>query len=190
MRLAFVLIALVYTVILLFKRNCRIGKKLKLIGIPIVDIRNGGLVLIGDRVTLNSRNRGYHISMHSPVKLFADRPGAKIEIGDDSRIHGSCLHAYKRIVIGRRCLVAANTQIIDCSAHDICLENPADRVHTFGTAKPVTIEDDVWIGMNSIILPGTHIGAGSVIAAGSVVSGNVPSRSVVAGNPAKVVKSL
>lgn len=55
--------------------------------------------------------------------------------------------------------------------------------------KPVVIEDDVWIGSRVIILPGVTIGKGSVIGASAVVSKSVPPYSVVAGNPAKIVKT-
>lgn len=58
----------------------------------------------------------------------------------------------------------------------------------FTTALPVIIEDDVWIGARVIILPGVHIGRGSVIGAGSVVTKNVPPYSVVGGNPARILK--
>lgn len=52
----------------------------------------------------------------------------------------------------------------------------------------VTISDDVWIGANVIILPGVHIGTGSVIGAGSIVTKNIPPSVVAVGNPAKVIK--
>ena len=52
----------------------------------------------------------------------------------------------------------------------------------------IVIEDDVWIGANCVILPGVHIGYGAVVAAGSVVTRNVPSYALVAGVPAKVIK--
>lgn len=57
-------------------------------------------------------------------------------------------------------------------------------------AKPVVIEDNVWIGFGSIIMPGVKIGRGSVIAAGSVVVKDVPPMSVVGGNPAKIIKTV
>ncbi len=57
-------------------------------------------------------------------------------------------------------------------------------------AKPVVIEDEVWIGANSVVVAGVHIGKHSVIAAGSVVVKDVPSYCVVAGNPARVIKKM
>ncbi|MBQ0004011.1 MAG: hypothetical protein KBT21_10810 [Treponema sp.] len=56
--------------------------------------------------------------------------------------------------------------------------------------KPIKIEDDVWIGCNSIILRGITIGKASIVAAGSVVTKDVPPYTIVAGNPAKVIKKI
>ena len=71
-------------------RDITFGIGLKLSGIPIFDIRNGGCIVLGDNVTLTSCNDGYHLNLFGPVKLLADRPSAKVEIGDETRIHGSC----------------------------------------------------------------------------------------------------
>ena len=57
------------------------------------------------------------------------------------------------------------------------------------TRKWVIIEDDVWIGTRAIILPGTRIGKGSIIGAGSVVTKDVPQYSIVGGNPARILKT-
>lgn len=58
----------------------------------------------------------------------------------------------------------------------------------FTEVRPVVIEDDVWIGARVTLLPGVHIGRGSVIGAGSVVTKDVPAYSIVGGNPARVLK--
>jgi acetyltransferase-like isoleucine patch superfamily enzyme len=160
----------------------------KLVGEPIVDIRRGATISIGKNVTLNSQNFGYHMNMHSPLKLYADRENAHITIGDDSRINGACIHAYERITIGKKCLIAANCQIIDGSGHDLSFDNVENRINTSGSASAIVIEDCVWIGANCIILPGVTIGYGSVIAAGSVVTQDIPSMVLAGGIPAKVIK--
>ncbi|MBW0177667.1 MAG: acyltransferase [Sediminibacterium sp.] len=67
---------------------------------------------------------------------------------------------------------------------------PEDRWEKKGPAAPVVIENDVWIGMNCLILKGVKIGHGSVIAAGSVVTKNVEPESIYGGNPAKRIKSI
>ncbi|NOT28715.1 MAG: acyltransferase [Acidobacteria bacterium] len=158
-------------------------------GLPLIEISNGGRISIGRGTTINSVNAGYHINMHSPTKLFADRPGAVIRIGENTRIHGTCIHAYRSVVIGDNCLIAANCQIIDCSGHELSFENVENRINTTSDGSPVVVEDCVWIGANSIVLPGVCIGRGSVVAAGSVVTKDIPPMVVAAGNPARVVKT-
>lgn len=170
------------------KRGVHINGKVWFLGIPLIEIADGASLDIGDRVILKSKNKGYHINMHSPVKLVADREGAEIRIGQGSRIFGACIHARKSVVIGRNCLIAANCQIMDSSGHDLSFPDVENRVNTEGHARPIVIEDDVWIGANSIVLPGVTIGRGSVISAGSVVVTDVPPMVVVRGNPAVVVK--
>jgi acetyltransferase-like isoleucine patch superfamily enzyme len=174
---------------ILFKKNIEIDGRLTVKGVPLIDIKKGSKLFIGHNVTLNSRNRGHHINLHSSVKLFADRSGATIRIGNNTRIHGSCLHAYQEIVIGNNCLIAANCQIFDGNAHDLSFPDVENRIHTRGRSKPVLIEDNVWIGANSIVLPGAKIGKGSVISASSVVINNIPPMVVAGGNPAIVIKT-
>lgn len=169
-------------------KNIEIGKKLELKGTPLIDIKDDCFLLIEDSVTLNSQNRGYHVNMHSPIKLYADRKGAIIRIGANTRIHGTCIHAYESITIGKNCLIAANCQIFDGSGHDLSFSDVENRINTRGVSKPVLIEDNVWIGINSIILPGVTIGNGSVIAANSVVTKDIPPMVLAGGNPAKIIK--
>ena len=166
--------------------NVELKGRVVILGRPLIDIRQGSRLILGKDVTLNSRNRGYHLNMFGPVKLFADRPGAEIWIGDQTRIAGTCIHAYRSVVIGKRCLISANCQIFDGNAHDLSFPGVEDRIHTEGSSQPIVIEDDVWIGANSIILPGVRIGKGAIVAAGSVVTRNVPPMAVARGNPAKV----
>jgi acetyltransferase-like isoleucine patch superfamily enzyme len=159
-------------------------------GMPIIDTSGGGEIYIGPGATLNSLNYRYHINLHSPVKLMADRKGAQIRIGAQTRIHGSCIHAYNSVTIGEKCLIAANCHIIDCNGHDLSFDNVENRIHTTGSADPVVIEDCVWIGANAIILSGVRIGRGSIIAAGSVVGEDIPPMVVACGNPARPVKRV
>lgn len=126
--------------------------------------------------------------MHSAVKLLADVENAKIQIGENGRICGRCVHAFKSIEIGRNCLIAANVQIIDSNGHKLLLSNPENRISSRDDGKPILIEDDVWIGLSAIVLPGVRIGRGSVIGANTVVAGDVPSNVVFAGNPGSIIR--
>lgn len=158
-----------------------------LLGTPVIDIHKGSKLYLGDGVMLNSRNRGYHLNIQAPIKLFADRPGAEIRIGAHTRMAGSCIHAQRSVSIGKRCLISGNCQIIDANGHDLSFPNVERRLHTEGPAMPVVIEDDVWLGTNTVVLPGVKIGRGAVIGANSVVTANVPPMVVARGNPAVVI---
>jgi acetyltransferase-like isoleucine patch superfamily enzyme len=173
---------------LLLVRGLTISQGVIVKGMPIVDTSDGGTIYIGRGATLNSRNKGYHVNMHSPVKLIADRKGATIRIGAETRINGTCVHAYTSVTIGEKCLIGGNCQIIDCNGHGTSFGDSADRISTAGEGNPVVIEDCVWIGANALILPGVRIGRGSVIAAGSVVTADIPEMVVAGGNPARVIK--
>lgn len=183
-------ISLFYKIYLRMKRTVKIGQDLILKGMPLIQTINGGRIIIGNNVTLYSSNRQYFANLCSPVKLLVDQPGAVINIGDNSRINGACIHATQNIFIGKNCLIAANTSIIDSDGHDLCLDKPDKRFNSSGISKPIIIEDFVWIGLNCVITKGVTIGYGSVIGANSVVKSDIPSHSLAAGNPARVIRGI
>lgn len=170
-----------------FSGNINIEKHVKINNWPILIHRSNAKIVLGNNVLLNSSNRNYHINMFASVKLMCDKPNAIISIGDNTRIHGSCIHAFERIEIGSNCLIAANCQIFDASGHGT---SHKERAESQGKSKPIIIGNNVWIGTGCIILPGTTIGNNSVISAGSVVRGVVPEGVVFAGNYAKFIKQL
>jgi len=177
-----------YPLIVALKPAVTVRGRIRVRGPAIIEVVKGASLTINNNVTLDSKNRGYHINMHSPVKIIADRTGAAIVIGENTKIHGACIHAYNSVTIGKNCLIAANTQIIDGNGHDLSFPNVHDRINTTGDSKPIVIEDNVWIGANCIILPGVSIAKGSVIAAGSVVTKDIAPYVVAGGTPAKVIK--
>ncbi len=151
----------------------------------------GSKLYIEDLVMLNSRQDSYPHYMHSPVKIRLQKSSATLTIGKQTRIHGSCITCYESISIGKRCLIAANCQIMDAGGHKISADCVEDRIKNIGfDSKPVIIEDDVWIGLNVIILPGVTIGKGSVIAAGSVVSKDIEAMVIAGGIPAKKIRNF
>jgi acetyltransferase-like isoleucine patch superfamily enzyme len=179
-----------FKLFLKMKRNLTYGKGLVLKGIPLIQAINGGKIIIGENVTLYSTNRQYFANLIKPVKLLSDRPNSFISIGDETRINGACIHATQSVIIGKKCLIAANTTIIDSDGHELCLEDPEIRINTHGQSKPIIIGDCVWIGLNCIITKGVKIGYGSVVGANSVVTKDVPSYCFVGGNPAKIIKRI
>lgn len=172
------------------RNHIEVKNKINISGNPILVFKYNGKMILGDNVTLKSNNNSYHVHMYSPTKLMVDRKDAIIIIGENTRINGACIHAYNKIEIGKNCLIAANTQIFDGSGHDLSMDDPLNRINTIGNSKPIKIGDNVWIGINCIIMPGVNIGNDSVIAAGSVVVKDVPAKCLVGGNPAKIIKDF
>lgn len=159
-------------------------------GIPKLELYDADSLTIGSGTLINSSNDYYHISMYSKCKLVANIPGAKIDIGKNSRIHGACITAKKYISIGDNVLIAGNCNIFDSNGHNVSLPDPMDRIYSTDVAQPVKIGDGVWIGANVIITPGVSIGKGCVVAAGSVVTKNFPENILLAGNPAKKIREI
>jgi len=182
-----IIMNIIYRKLIQRNKSIETGKHLHIKHRPIIDVRNESKLIIGNNVTLNSKNEKYHVSMFAPVKLFSRIAESTIIIGENTRIHGSCINAHKLISIGKNCLIAANCQIFDYSGHDI---NKKNRLEVSGSAKEIIIGDYVWLGTGSIILPGTVIHKGSVVAAGSVVRGSFKENSLIAGNPAKLIKYI
>lgn len=183
------LIEFIITLRCKLNRRIILGKQVRFYRSPSILIKKGGLLDLGNNVTINSDNHGYHINMYKHCKFLIDRPGAQIIIGEHTRIHGSCIHAYEKISIGKNCLIAANCQIFDGNGHDLSLEKPEDRIFTKGKSDPIIIEDYVWIGANVVVLPGVKIGKGSIISANSVVHRNIPPGVIAGGNPIQVIKN-
>lgn len=157
-------------------------------GLPVIIKHKKASIVIGNNTLINSSRKRYHLNMYSSCKLLADREYAEIIIGKNCRIHGTCIHAVKKIEIGDNCLIAANTNIIDSNGHILAMDNPVDRLTIADEGKPILIEDNVWIGANVTILAGTIIRQGSVIMAGSVVKGEIPAKSIYGTDLYRVIK--
>lgn len=90
------------------------------------------------------------------------------------------------ITLGRDVLVGPNVQFLT-AYHPL---DPDARRKQHAQAKPITVHDDAWIGAGSIIMAGVTIGEAAVVGAGSVVTKDVPARTIVAGNPARIIRTL
>ena len=122
------------------------------------------------------------------TRLVARTPHAVIIVGENARLNGCELHADTRIEIGPDCILG-QAVILDTDMHSLARDRRRNRNAPVRTA-PVVLEPNVWIGRGAAILPGVTIGEGSVVAYGSVVTADVPAGVIVAGNPARVVRSL
>jgi acetyltransferase-like isoleucine patch superfamily enzyme len=158
-------------------------------GRPLFRKAPGSHISAGERLVLTSHSSGSSLGVNHAVILTTHTPESYICIGDDVGISGATLCARAGITIGNRVLVGANVMIIDSDEHPLEPENrrySKERIQ----AAPIVIEDDTLLGAGAIILKGVTIGRGSIVGAGSVVTRDVLPYSVVAGNPARVIKWL
>lgn len=106
---------------------------------------------------------------------------AELRIGSGFLNNNSTILCYNSITLGKNVRISENVVIRDSDNHRILREG-------YQVSAPIVIDDEVWICMNSIILKGVHIGKGAIVAAGSVVTKDVPSHALVGGVPAKIIK--
>jgi acetyltransferase-like isoleucine patch superfamily enzyme len=130
--------------------------------------------------------------------IIIARGTGEIKIGNNVGISGATIYAHEKIEIGDACLIGANVKIIDNDFHPIEWEERNRLMHTnvgpeendLIPTKPIKIGKKCFIGCNTIILKGTVLGDGCVVGAGAVVSGKFPPNSVIAGNPARIIRTL
>jgi len=128
-----------------------------------------------------------------------EKDNAKLLIGNNTFISGAKFSIARSIVIGHNVQIAFGTLFFDHNSHSLNykfrrndLPNRLKSYKDWSDVKSegISIEDDVWIGANSIILKGVNLKQGTIIAAGSVVTKSTESFSLYAGNPAKFIKKL
>lgn len=161
----------------------------KFMGVPVVSMADASSLVIEARVVLTSASRWTALGVAHPVVLRTLRPGARLRIGRHTGISGGSICAALSVDIGERCLFGADVMVTDTDFHPI---EPTGRrfVNDWNkiASRAVKIGNDVFIGARAVILKGVEIGDGAVVGAGAVVSRSVPAYSVVAGNPAVVVR--
>lgn len=159
-----------------YLRRARLGARVRLRGRPAVTAR--GSMVIHDRVQL--------VSTIATLELVAEA-GGTLEIGERTLVNFGCsIVALDRVTIGPRCLIGPHCMIMDTGFHDV---DPQRRLEP-PTAQPITIGENVWLGARVVVMPGVTIGDDAVIGIGSVVTGDIPARTVAVGVPARVVKHL
>lgn len=146
-----------------------------------------GKIFIGKNTRIGCSSKQCHTGLPFYARILIDGAKSSVFIGDHCRLNGAYIHAKKSITIGNKCVVAAGVNIIDSNAHQVC---SFDRTIERDKPKEIIIGNNVWIGLNSIILKGTTIGDNSIISAGSVVKGVFPNNVIIAGNPATIVKKI
>ncbi len=162
----------------LWLRECnRVGNRPRTMGRPRVD--NRGTIELGDEVILNSS--------FSPVDLTAAE-GGRIEVGSGVAINfGTSITARSLVKLGDKVSLGPYCILSDS---DLPADGQDAQAGTAGEPRPIEIGDGAWLAGRVTVLPGTRIGAGSVITAGSIVSGVIPEGVIAGGSPARVLRKI
>lgn len=133
--------------------------------------------------------------------MFDLGPHACVHMGDFTLMNGSRIICDSEIIIGDYCLISWNTVLMDTYRAPISpairrpllqrmASHPVRRIESAEIASPIAIGNGVWIGFDSVVMPGVTIGDGAIVGARSVVTNDVPPYSIAAGNPARVIRQL
>jgi acetyltransferase-like isoleucine patch superfamily enzyme len=141
---------------------------------------------------------GKHVIIDGTIECYEK---GMLSIGDYSFVGRSRIFAAHKIDIGKGVLISDNVIILDSNLHSESASKRFSEAVAWSKGKfpnvydgipgePVVIFDHVWIGANSVILKGVTIGEGAIVGAGSVVTKDVPPYTIVAGNPAKIIRVI
>jgi acetyltransferase-like isoleucine patch superfamily enzyme len=154
------------------RRATSLGPRVRLRGNPVIS--NEGRMTIGHHTRF--------VSTVARLELVTLVDG-HLEIGDNVFVnYGTSLVSSAHVKIGNDCLIGSHVTVMDCDFHRV--EDKAWDT----TGEPIVIEDRVWLGNRSMVLKGVRVGHDAVVAAGAIVTHDVPPRCLVAGVPAKIVR--
>lgn len=151
-----------------------------------IGLKGGGRAIIGSTSIVHCR-------------IDFDSPNGVVKIGDRSFVGASRLVCHTGIAIGNDVIISWSVTIVDHDSHSLLWDRRRNDVADWMrgakrwddvTIAPVAIRDKVWIGFGAVILKGVTVGEGAVIGAHSVVTRDVAPYTVVAGNPARVIRQL
>lgn len=187
-----------------YAKGVKLGNNCHLLG--WISIVGNGKITIGDNFCMTSGEHINPISSNLQASIFTETQSSVIHIGDNVGMSSTRIWVHDSLTIGNNVQIGASVLLIDTDTHQIDYKlrrNLEDGVFTGMTddekwkqkrentkSAPIVIEDDVWIGAQTIVLKGVTIGARSVIGAGSVVTKDIPADCIAAGNPCKVIRQL
>jgi acetyltransferase-like isoleucine patch superfamily enzyme len=168
-------------------KGVQIKKNTRFVGFSKVCRYPGSVITIDNGCTFRSDKFSNLIGVNRPCIISTHAKNAEIRIGENCGFSGVTIGGLQSIIIGNNVLAGANVIISDFDWHNV---DPLRRKKLCDNSKPVVIEENVFIGVNSIIWKGVTIGKNSVIAANSVVTKNIPENCIAGGNPAKMIRSI
>ncbi|WP_367773628.1 acyltransferase [Flavobacterium sp. WC2421] len=171
-----------------FRNNGIIWKNFTSIGVPLLDIKKSSVVQFGVDLVLVNKDKFATLGKNNRCK-FVVAENAQLIVGDKVAMSNATIVATKAITLGNNIMIGGGVTIVDSDFHSLNPEHwHSSKDEANMKSETVTIHDNVFIGMDSIILKGVTIGSNSVIAAGSVVSRDIPFNQIWGGNPAKFIR--
>ena len=162
--------------------NFRIGKKVLFFGKMKISKNLDSHLIIDDNCVFRSNYDSNLIGINRPCIISLHHKNTVVKIGKNSGFSGTVIGAFDKIIIGNNVMCGANTLITDSDWHQ---DDPRSS-----PPRPIIIGDNVWLGVNAVVLKGVTIGENSVIGANSLVVKDIPANVIAAGNPCKVIKSI
>ena len=181
-----------------FLNNIKYGKNFRVFNHLYLKIHVGALVQIGNNCTIMSGAGLNPLSRNIKTCIYVGKK-ATLKLGNDVGISSSTLWVKESVSIGNSVAIGADCIIMDTDAHNLdwkirCSEETNEYGESVdmvtAASAPIVIEDNVLVGARCIILKGVTIGARSIIGSGSIVTKDIPSDCIAAGNRCKVIKSI
>lgn len=167
------------------------GKGCKLYNKIYLYIARGGIAVIGDEFHFTSGDCLNPLCRNLEGVITINQ-NASLRIGNNVGISSGCIWAHQSIVIGNNVNIGGDCILMDSDAHSLnfLYRRDGQKDQKFKINKGIVIDDDVLVGVRSIILKGVHIGARSIIGAGSVVTNDIPADCIAGGNPCRLIRNI
>ena len=167
------------------------GKGCKLYNKIYLYIARGGIAVIGDEFHFTSGDCLNPLCRNLEGVITINQ-NASLRIGNNVGISSGCIWAHLSIVIGNNVNIGGDCILMDSDAHSLnfLYRRDGQKDQKFKINKGIVIDDDVLVGARSIILKGVHIGARSIIGAGSVVTNDIPADCIAGGNPCRLIRNI
>lgn len=184
-----VFISKIYTCFILYIYNAEFSNDISVKGFPVIKLLSKGKITIGQRFRMNNGRRFNIIGRQQPCYFIVY---GRLIIKNNVGISSTAIVCKSKITIMDNVRIGGNVVIYDTDFHsmDINIRISGKNDFEHANAKEIIINKNVFIGAHSIILKGVTIGENSIIGAGSVVSKDIPSNEIWAGNPARLIKKF
>tara|TARA_R110000787_G_scaffold6697_9_gene23285 strand:- start:3512 stop:4063 length:552 start_codon:yes stop_codon:yes gene_type:complete len=167
--------------------DIKFGKNFKVNG--SLFLKGKGSIVVGDNVIINSSYIHNPIGGQTFTSLVVENK-AKLHIGNNVGLSNCAIYCSQNVTINDFVFIGGDCRIYDTDFHSIYIENRKIKPEIGVNCAPVLIKYGAFIGAGSVILKGVVLGKNCVIAAGSIVSKNIPDNEIWGGNPAKFIKKI